>query len=229
MSISGYLAAREKLDIHREKQKQESKEKYLQNANICKNCGVVIPYEKRKSCLLFCGHSCAATYSNLRRERKSNRSGQQQEADCTPSQLPASKIECVKKQYYCLSCKSLLLSSTAFKYCSSACQRDLRKKKLLDKLDRGIVDGIHIGKIRQYLIDKRGAKCVNCGWDKINPVTGKCPIELEHIDGNSENNKLDNLCLLCPSCHSLTPTYKSLNKGMGRHKRKIRYKEGKSY
>ena len=51
---------------------------------------------------------------------------------------------------------------------------------------------------------------------------------LEHIDGNSENNSLDNLKLLCPNCHSLTPTYKNLNKGNGRFKRMERYNKGKS-
>lgn len=80
-----------------------------------------------------------------------------------------------------------------------------------------------------YLIKKFGEKCMDCGWSEKNRVTGKCPIELEHIDGDSENNNLDNLKLLCPNCHSLTPTYKALNKGRGRYKRRERYKEGKSY
>jgi predicted HNH restriction endonuclease len=52
---------------------------------------------------------------------------------------------------------------------------------------------------------------------------------MEHIDGNSSNNKVTNLCLLCPNCHSQTPTYKNKNKGNGRHYRRIRYKDGKSY
>jgi len=70
---------------------------------------------------------------------------------------------------------------------------------------------------------------MECGWKEKNVVTGNIPIELEHIDGNSENNLLTNLKLLCPNCHSLTPTYKALNVGNGRHKRRERYKDGKSY
>ena len=54
---------------------------------------------------------------------------------------------------------------------------------------------------------------MECGWSKVNPFTKKIPIELEHIDGNSENNSLDNLKLLCPACHSLTATYKGANMG----------------
>lgn len=37
------------------------------------------------------------------------------------------------------------------------------------------------------------------------------PLELDHIDGNHFNNNLDNLRLLCPNCHTLTPTYGSKN------------------
>jgi 5-methylcytosine-specific restriction endonuclease McrA len=39
------------------------------------------------------------------------------------------------------------------------------------------------------------------------------PIELDHIDGNHYNNELSNLRLLCPNCHSLTPTHAGKNKG----------------
>ena len=81
----------------------------------------------------------------------------------------------------------------------------------------------------QLLVKNNGEKCMKCGWCEKNPITNKVPIELEHKDGNSENNNLDNLELLCPNCHSLTSTYKALNKGNGRHKRRERYKEGKSY
>ena len=70
---------------------------------------------------------------------------------------------------------------------------------------------------------------MECGWGEKNKFSNTVPIELEHIDGNSENNQLDNLKLLCPNCHSLTPTYKGLNKGNGRHIRQQRYKDGKSY
>jgi hypothetical protein len=53
--------------------------------------------------------------------------------------------------------------------------------------------------------------------------------ELEHKDGNSENNDPENLEWICPNCHSQTDTYKGKNFGNGRHKRKLRYQEGKSY
>ena len=72
-----------------------------------------------------------------------------------------------------------------------------------------------------------GTFCKNCG---ISEWRGKeLTLELEHINGDSNNNTPDNLCLLCPNCHSQTSTFKSKNVGNGRHSRRLRYKEGKSY
>ena len=53
---------------------------------------------------------------------------------------------------------------------------------------------------------------MKCEWNEIHPITGNVPVQIEHIDGNSDNNSLENLKLLCPNCHSLTPTYGALNK-----------------
>ena len=60
-----------------------------------------------------------------------------------------------------------------------------------------------------------------CDWNKKNLLTTRIPIQLNHIDGNSDNNKLNNVELLCPNCHSLTPNYGSLNNGKGRLKRRL--------
>ena len=64
--------------------------------------------------------------------------------------------------------------------------------------------------IRKNLIDIRGHRCEQCGlteWlDK--PIS----LELHHIDGDSRNNNMENLQLLCPNCHSQTSNYKKRNK-----------------
>jgi heterodisulfide reductase subunit B len=81
--------------------------------------------------------------------------------------------------------------------------------------------------IKRWLSETFGKKCSVCGieeWNKKDIV-----FELEHKDGNSENNSKDNVCLICPNCHSQTDTYKGKNKGNGRHSRRQRYTEGKSY
>jgi 5-methylcytosine-specific restriction endonuclease McrA len=53
-------------------------------------------------------------------------------------------------------------------------------------------------------------KCNNCS--KKTWLNKPIPIELHHKDGNSLNNKLSNLELLCPNCHALTDNYRAKNK-----------------
>src|SRR5574338_66943 len=130
----------------------------------------------------------------------------------------------------CEYCNGVKKTKT-LRFCSRKCAAFQLQKERREKVWRKIEGGITTCDPRQYksyLIHKRGERCEECFWNKRNPVTKKVPIELEHIDGNSENNRLENLKLLCPNCHSLTPTFKALNKGRGRHKRRQRYKEGKS-
>ncbi len=69
--------------------------------------------------------------------------------------------------------------------------------------------------VRRYL-HEQCAQCVLCGWAQRHPVTGRIPLHIDHIDGNWHNNRPDNLRLLCPNCHALTPNYGALNRGKGR-------------
>jgi hypothetical protein len=69
---------------------------------------------------------------------------------------------------------------------------------------------------RRYLVEKFGEQCSRCGWNERHPRTGRIPLEVEHIDGDWRNNTPANLTLLCPNCHSLTPTFRALNRGRGR-------------
>ena len=48
------------------------------------------------------------------------------------------------------------------------------------------------------------SNCRNTTW-----LNQPIPLELDHINGNNKDNKLKNLCLLCPNCHALPPTYRS--------------------
>lgn len=49
-------------------------------------------------------------------------------------------------------------------------------------------------------------QCSNCKLEMW--LDKPIPLELDHIDGNYSNNNLSNLRLLCPNCHTFTPTYR---------------------
>ena len=119
----------------------------------------------------------------------------------------------------CILC-SKDLNGKQRKYCSNQCQSDHKYKIWIEKWINGDIDGSVKGGcsryIKRYLKEKYNNKCSKCGWNEIHPVLGTVPLEVDHMDGNHEDSSPSNLNLLCPNCHSLTETYKNLNKGNGR-------------
>ena len=195
----------------------KSKFSVFKNEEVtCLNCDCKFKSTKSQS-RKFCSQSCSAIFNNRKRVKKENENKKENKSK---------RIRKKKEIGTCLNCKSEIIrdnGKTTAKYCSIDCQ-------MVFQMNLRIGSGKASSRtLKNYLIKSFGNKCMLCGWDKINPITGRVPIELEHVDGDSENNSLDNLKLLCPNCHSLTPTYKVLNSGKGRHSRRERYKEGKSY
>lgn len=119
-------------------------------------------------------------------------------------------------------------------YCSSQCLANHRHEQYIERWLKGLENGMR-GKtllschIRRWLFEQRGESCWVCQWDTKHPSSGKCPLEVDHIDGTHTNNRPENLRLLCPNCHALTPTYRNRNKGNGRKHRRDLYNSGKSY
>ena len=92
-------------------------------------------------------------------------------------------------------------------FCNSQCSTNYTwKKKHLPRILEGVAGPTSV---KTYLIKTYGDKCSQCG---ISEWQGqKLSIQLDHIDGDSDNNKLENCRLLCPNCHSLTPTFSGKN------------------
>jgi 5-methylcytosine-specific restriction endonuclease McrA len=93
---------------------------------------------------------------------------------------------------------------------------DAKQQKTLRKFEAGLLKSP--ATIRRILISLHGYRCMSCSLGEWYGV--RLPLEMDHIDGHHDNNLPSNLRLLCPNCHSITPTWKGKNKGKGRPKRR---------
>ena len=118
--------------------------------------------------------------------------------------------------------------STQRKYCSLKCQQDEEFRNRFAAFMQGDLSQVRTPRaLKRCVVAPHGYKCAACG---LSDWMGKeIALELDHIDGNSDNGHYTNLRLLCPNCHSQTHTFKAKNKGNGRHFRRERYAEGKSF
>ena len=201
----------------------------------CNKEKLKLPHQLKKYPNTFCDSSCAASYNNHLPKRK--REGVQlaclycgKKNDST--YVTAGDLEKIKKGEK---------PKRNGKFCSNQCQKDYEwenKKNLVLKEgiqalnlsshqaeDRILKDII----IQEFGRGKTKKACWKCGWEEVNPFTGKSksseryhrecsrknnvPTQLSHIDGNPTNQYLSNLEILCPNCHSLTEFHGSRGKG----------------
>jgi len=168
--------------------RQKALLRWEQEDKHCPNCGERISYERRKS--TFCNRSCGASYNNRR----------------FPKRRSYSRT--------CLNCGSLNRKNTT--YCSPECGREYRYGLSVGKWLRGEITGSQgSGKfhkwVKQWLMEQHDNKCETCGWGNKNEFTNTVPLEVHHLDGDSKNNRPENLQLLCPNCHSLTKSHCGAN------------------
>jgi hypothetical protein len=172
-----------------EKKKLQRVELYDSSPSSCAECNKTLSYVDRHK--KFCNHTCAATHSNKNR---------------------ATKVE-----WECAGCGKKHTSSKHLvkKYCSADCQHIPTREDTKKRLYEGNLT--ERTTIKTALIREYGSNCFECGISEWRGA--KLSLELDHIDGNAGNNEFANLRLVCPNCHSITPTWKGRNKGNGRASR----------
>ena len=81
------------------------------------------------------------------------------------------------------------------RFCSRNCKqkncqaKDPKRQKKYENFVKGL---------RPY-IKYRKNKCENCGFIPLHI----CQLDVDHIDGNHNNNEINNLQTLCANCHRL--------------------------
>lgn len=133
-----------------------------------------------------------------------------------------------KPNWECAHCGKIHLPDrhvTTRKFCDLKCQGAFRtQQRINDWLENGVFSRC----IKDYILEDQKYKCAVCGmkneWNQ-KPII----FILDHIDGNSQDHSRNNLRCVCPNCDTQLDTYKNRNLGNGRHNRRLRYKNGKSY
>jgi endogenous inhibitor of DNA gyrase (YacG/DUF329 family) len=117
---------------------------YNLNPVKCKQCQTALSYKDSQLKKIFCGHSCSATYNNL---RKVSKYGLFKCAGCEIESLP-------KRQ-------------NQYKYCSSKCQQDQIYNTFINDWLAGKESGIKKngtkGAIKRYILAEQSNKCNHCG------------------------------------------------------------------
>lgn len=62
-------------------------------------------------------------------------------------------------------------------------------------------------KKRLFAVNLKPQHCEQCGWAE-KTQDGYLPLELDHINGDHNDNRIENLRILCPNCHSLTSNHR---------------------
>jgi len=152
----------------------------------CKKCG--IEFEPRTGYKNYCGDKC-------KNSRNFSDSAKQKKSFATSKMWSEGKLKDVNW-------KEVNNEKEKIEKCKEHWLQDLKKR-----IETG--DKIWIGTIKKFLVVQNGHSCMMCGLN--HPKTGKVPLEIDHIDGDKNNNELTNLRILCPNCHSQTDTWRFKN------------------
>lgn len=151
---------------------------------LCNYCNTEYIAEQRylnRGQGLFCSRACSSKH------RSSNRDQVNPNTSCAWCQAP----------FYIQKSK-LGTSKSGLNFCSRSCKdRAQRIGGIQSIMPEHYNSGQHID-YRKLAFDTYARKCRACGWNKYPEV-----LEVNHIDCDRSNNSLENLEILCPTCHRI--------------------------
>lgn len=164
----------------------------LTDPSYCSYSGCGIEYKTLDKRRKFCSSSCSAKEHNPRTKRKPREFNE------------------------CRLCDKTLLK-TQNEFCCHSCRATVQAYTRNNSWVEGYVSasdstGNLKGWARTLLLEMCDYTC-KCGWNTVNPVVGRPILTVDHVDGDWTNNYCWNLEVLCYNCHTLTPTFGSLNRG----------------
>lgn len=205
---------------------------------LCENT-----FRQRKKGQMFCSQSCAAKVNNVKFPKRgpegscfrcdgASYSGRKYCPECWQKELsnresqrvsdPRPKEKRTKKLSFCKCGEIKGSTSNLCRACFEG-SRPSYEDWLDGTWNGSYKSGMMSVRLRKMLLEAANYTCqsptcpVPGGFTGMaNPTTGNIPLEIDHINGDCTDNSPENIIVLCPTCHALTPTYRSLNRSSKR-------------
>jgi len=163
----------------------------------------------------FCCLKCSRSFSTLKNRDEINK-----------KRSAALKGKTTNKTFKCDDCSKYFASSFSLFGHKAGCNSNLVKIERLKHIERrrdNLVmvsfDSIMPSLKKERIFLEQEGKCNRCHLDKW--LGQLISLELEHKDGDTNNNTRENLELLCPNCHSMTDTWRGRNKNKGKSGKRV--------
>ena len=194
-----------------EKQKLSVKEKTLKDNIRCLSCSKLVEgkYRRHKK---FCCSSCSAVYNNNKKKKKQKMClycNNAFETKCNHAKYCTTHCSTLAKtkekvEIVCSNCNTLFkkqkrkIKKSITHFCSNICKQNYFK---INSHERGVYKKHNgrsvISTYRKNAFNNYKNECYYCGYDKFIDV-----LQVHHLDENRKNNSLENLRIVCPTCHS---------------------------
>lgn len=189
----------------------KTQEQTLKDNIKCLQCNALITGRYRKT-KKFCCSSCSATFNNTRKQKTKNVCSQckcSYQTKCNHSKFCSQQCSSAYRrnrpvEVVCNQCSNTFtknesrLKRSYKHFCTNLCKKEYYE---VNSHERGVYNK-HNGRsatstYRKLAFASYKHECYYCKYDKFIDV-----LQVHHLDENRNNNSLENLRIVCPTCHS---------------------------